>query len=256
MERIQMKKKILILIIISTFFSCTKKSETDQVCNLDMENFDYSYGIDYDNPEKYLISGEQSDLDNIYLEEIKSCIGTPEQSIAGIKLVCDWFNQNFTFSNAGGSMIAQKTVDELYETKTFYGCHSAALVISSVLREFGFPAVMIETASIKWAYEYNDRAAQGVAGHVMTEVFVSDKWILLDNNGTYVEVYDFTNPFISMDNDFFYYNDGLFTYAKGVDIWDYGVRDESDTHDKMINFAENIACFKNEFNTADYYWSY
>ena len=119
-----------------------------------------------------------------------------------------------------------------------------------------FPAVMIETASITWAYEYNDGAAQGFAGHVMTEVFVSDKWILLDNNGTYVEVYDFTNPFISMDNDFFYYNDGLFTYAKGVHIWDYGVRDESDTHDKMINFAENIACFKDEFNSADYYWSY
>ncbi|MBC8436063.1 MAG: hypothetical protein H8D88_00715 [Bacteroidetes bacterium] len=140
-----------------------------------MENYDYSYGIEYDKLEKYLVPGEQSDLDDTYLEEIMSITGTPEKSILGIITVCHWFNQNFTLSNAGGSMIGKKTVNELYESKTFYGCHSAALVISSILREFGFPAVMIETASVLWAYEYNEGITQGFAGHVMTEVYVSDK---------------------------------------------------------------------------------
>lgn len=251
-----MKKTILIM-ILAIIFSCTKKDKNlETTCKLTMENYDYSYGIEYNNPEKYLAPGEQSDLDDTYLEEIRSITGTPEQSIAGIKTVCHWFNQNFTFSNAGGSMIGKKTVDELYESKTFYGCHSAALVISSVLREFGFPAVMIETASILWAYEYNEGAAQGFVGHVMTEVYVSDNWILLDNNCTYVEDYDCMNPFISaMDQDFYYYKQGLFTYTKGIDTWDYSVRDESDTHEKMINFANNIDCFKDIFNSVNYYWS-
>lgn len=225
-------------------------------CNLDMESYDYSYGIEYNNPDKYLVPGEQSDLDDTYLEEIRSVIGTPIQNITGIKNVCLWFNRNFTFSNEAGRMIGKKTVDELYESKTFYGCHSAALIISSVLREFGFPTVMIETASVVWAYEYIDGTAEGFAGHVMTEIFVSDKWILLDNNGTYVEEYDCMNPYISMmDQNFYYYKQGLCTYAKGVDIWDYGVRSESDTHENMIDFSQNIVCFEDLFDSLNYNWS-
>lgn len=251
-----MQRIILILIIITITLSSCKKEDENLICTLDMENYDFSYGIDYNNPDKYLVPGEQSDLKNTYLEEIRSITGTPDQNTEGIKIVCNWFNSNFTFTNAGGSMIGKKTVDELYESKTFYGCHSAALIISSVLREFGFPAVMIETASIVWADEYNAGTSEGFVGHVMTEVYVSDKWILLDNNCTFVEDYDSMNPFISMkDQNYSYYKKGLFTYAKGIDIWDYGVFDESDTHKKMIKFAENIACFKDKFDSVNYNWS-
>jgi hypothetical protein len=215
-----------------------------------MENYDYSYGIEYDNPALYLTPGTQSDLDDGYLEEIRSMTDTPEKNIPGIIIVCDWFNHNFTFTDAGGEMIGKKTVNELYESKTFYGCHSAALVISSVLREFGFPAVMIETASVEWAYDYYNNLIQWFGGHVMTEVFVSDKWILLDNNGAFVDDYDYMNPFISTNKK------GLFIYTKGVDIWDYGVRDASDTHSMMINFANNIGCFEDTFNSVNYDWKY
>jgi hypothetical protein len=225
-----------------------------------MESYDYSFGIEYDNTELYLNPGTQSDLDNEYLIEIRNTLGMSEYStlsISGIKMVCNWFNQNFTFTNAGGSMIGKKTVNELYESKIFYGCHSAALVISSVLREFGFPTVMIETASIGWAYAYYNNTSHGFVGHVMTEVYVSDKWILLDNDGTYVEDYDCMNPFISTTTKGFPYNQqGLFTYAKGIDIWDYGVTDESDTHSMMINFANNIGCFEDKFNSVNYDWKY
>ncbi|MFC1549932.1 transglutaminase-like domain-containing protein [Candidatus Neomarinimicrobiota bacterium] len=215
-----------------------------------MDNYDFSFGIDYDIPEKYLIPGEQSDLEDTYFEELKTLFDTPEKTISTMMNICNWFNHNFSFSNAGGSMIGKKTVNELYETKTYYGCHSAALVISSILREFGFPAVMIETASIDWAYDYNDNPNLAFGGHVMTEVYVEDKWILLDNNCQYIEDYSYLNPFISTAGN----NRGLFVYAKGIDTWDYGVRDESDTHSMMINFADNLGCFEEYFNTVNYYW--
>ncbi len=251
----------LLLIVLLITYSCknsnnvlNNNNEEDYACNLNMESYDYSFGIEYDNTELYLTPGTQSDLDNEYLIEIINTLGMSEYStlsISGIKMVCNWFNQNFTFTNAGGSMIGKKTVNELYESKTFYGCHSAALVISSVLREFGFPTVMIETASIGWAYNYYNGNAQSFLGHVMTEVYVLDKWILLDNNGTYVEDYDCLNPYISTRD-----NKGLFTYAKGIDIWDYGVLDVSDTHSMMINFSDNIGCFEDEFNSVNYFWEY
>ncbi len=252
-----MKKLILIITIIS-LLSCKidNNSNVDEsTCNLNMENNDYSYGIKYNKPEKYLIPGEQSDLDHVYLEEIRNIIGTPTMNITGIGIICHWFNQNFTFINAGGSMVGKNNVDELYEIKTFYGCHTAALIISSILREFGFPAVMIETAAVGWAYDYNNNSNQGFVGHVMTEIYVSDKWILLDNNCTFVEDYDCMNPFISTTKKEYPYNQqGLFTYAKGFDTWDYSGRDESFTHDKMIDFAENIGCFEDTFNSVNYDW--
>jgi hypothetical protein len=216
-----------------------------------VENYDFSYGIDYDRPEKYLIPGEQSNLEDIYFEEIKTIIDPSEKNIVSIMTICNWFNQSFSFSNAGGDMIGKKTINELYEEKTYYGCHSAALVISSILREFGFPSVMVETASIDWAYDYNNNPIQAFRGHVMTEVYVENNWILLDDNCQYVEEYNFMNPFISTVGNS---NQGLFVYTKGIDIWDYGVRDESDTHSMMINFADNIGCFEEYFNTVNYFW--
>ncbi len=149
-------------------------------------------------------------------------------------------------------MIGKNTVDELYEIKTFYGCHSLSLIISSVLREFGFPAVMIETANIQWGYDYNAGNVQYFKGHVMSEIFVENKWILLDNNCTYVEEYDPLNPFISAMNS---PQDDYFVYAKGIDIWDYSGRDDSFTHDNMVFFSENIYCFEEMFNTVNYNWS-
>ena len=131
-----------LLIFLLITFSCKNtnnvldNNKKDYPCNLNMENYDYSFGIEYDNRQLYLTPGTQSDLNNEYLEEIWRDIGTPEFSLPGILNVCDWFNYNFSFENAGGGMIGEKTVNELYESKTFFGCHSAALVISSILREF------------------------------------------------------------------------------------------------------------------------
>lgn len=257
MYQINLNVKILILVmLVAATISCNinnNSTKDDYPCNLNMENYDFSYGIEYEKPEKYLLPGEQSDLNDKYFEEIKTIIGTPEKNITSILTICHWFNQNFIFSNAGGSMIGKKTVNELYKDKTFYGCHSAALVISSVLREFGFPTIMIETASIAWAYDYNYNTNQAFVGHVMTEVYVEDRWILLDNNCTYVEDYNSMNSFIPTASQ--ESSQGLFTYAKGIDIWNYGVKDESDTHGMMINFANNIGCFEEHFNTENYSWT-
>ena len=249
-----MKKPILILIIVA-IISCNKNKDivlpvvVEEPCTLDMANYDYSFGITYDEPQKYLVPGDQSDLDDNYLTEIINSIGTPENNLSGILAVCHWVNQTFTFEDAGGSMIGQKHVNELFESKIYYGCHSAALVISSILREFGFPTVMIETASIVWAKAYNAGTSQGFSGHVMTEVYVDNRWILLDNNCTYVKEYQCLNPYISTLN-----RQGLFTYAKGVDIWDYGVFNDTDTHAKMIYFADHITCFKDLFGSVNYTW--
>jgi hypothetical protein len=233
--------------------ACSKgnEEEIDKECHINIDTMDFTFGIDYENPEKYLDPGDESDLSEEYLEEVRGAIGTPELNLGGILEVCLWVSQNFSFSNAGGAMAGENTVDELFSMKTFYGCHSHALVISSVLRELGFPAVMIETASVQWAYQYHAGTVQYFAGHVMSEIYVDERWILLDNNGTYVLEYDPLNPYIPVED---HPTDAYFTFAKGVDIWDYGGKDENFTGDKLEFFAENIYCFEPLFNTVSYSW--
>jgi len=150
-------------------------------------------------------------------------------------------------------MAGLNTVDELFEIKTFYGCHSLSLIISSVLREFGFPAVMIETAGVSWGYDYNDGNIHYFSGHVMSEIYIESKWILLDNNCTYVEEYDPMNPYISATNTM--ERTGYFVFAKGIDIWDYSGHDDSFTYNEMIKFSENIYCFEDMFDSVNYNWN-
>ena len=244
----------LILTILQLFLvacSVVDEPEIDKECRIDISTIDFSFGIDYNDRSKYLIPGEESNLDDIYLEEIRAAVGTPEDEIEDVLQVCEWINRYFTFEDAGGAMAGKSTVDELYASRKFYGCHSLALIISSVLREFGFPAIMIETADVQWGYNYHAGTTQNFTGHVMSEIYVEDKWILLDNNGTYIEEYDCTNPFISK---MYRTNTGYFVFAKGVDIWDYSGKDESFTNDNMLFFSENIYCFEKMFYTVSYNW--
>jgi len=246
-----------IAIAVVLLLACKREQEGDIIpdCDLDMEQYDFAFGIDYDQPEKYLIPGDMSEIDDTSWADIREEIKIDSLNLDGILTVCHWMNRNFRFENAGGANIGSYQVNDLIESRTFYGCHSAALLISSVLRKLGYPVVMIETASILWAYEFVAETNQGMAGHVMSEVYVDDRWILVDNNATCVPDYDCLNPFINTQSTDFYYNrDGLFVIAKGVDIWGYGVQSHEDTHDLMINFAHNLACFEGYFGSVEYRW--
>ncbi|MCU4176210.1 hypothetical protein [Carboxylicivirga sp. N1Y90] len=225
--------------------------EFEAECELDMESVDFSFGIDYEHPEKYLEPGEQSDLKAIYVDEVRAAIGTYLNDINGVLKVCHWVNQNFTFENAGGSMVGKENVNELYEGKTLYGCHTSALMISSLLRKLRFPALLVETADVDWAYRYINGETKAFAGHVMSEVFVGGKWILLDNNCSYVDDYDYLNPYISTQDP---NESGLFVFTKGVDSWAYGLNDISFSHAHLISFVEHISCYEELFYTVNYNW--
>jgi len=249
-----MTKKISILILLALFFSCDKEKDpaVDYAkCNLDMQGYDYTYGIDYSNPDQYLIPGEQSEMDDPLFGVIKDSIGVVPQSITGVLKVCHWIHNNF--KKVSKSDIGGNTLKQLYAVRTIYDSHSAALVLSGTLRKFGFPTVILEAGSIQWAYDYRNGDKSYFEVRVMTEVYVNDKWILVDNDCTFVMDYNPENPFISLFNANLYPK-GLFVYEKGVDTWDYGIRSEMDSEEKIKWFSSNIICFEDHFGTADYTW--
>jgi len=247
--------KVIMLMLASVqFMGCSKSTaeKESRDCMVNIDTIDFTFGIEYMHPEHYLVQGEQSEADLSHLDQIRGSIGDPVDSTGYLVDVCLWINQHFTFINAGGAMIGQVTVNELFETREFYGCHSQALIVSSVLRGLGFPAIMIETADVQWAYGYHAGSVDYFAGHVMSEIYVENRWILLDNNGIWLDGYDPLNPFIPQFN---YPPDAYFVFAKGIDTWDYSQKEASFTHENLIFFAENIYCFEDLFHTARYTWN-
>lgn len=253
--------RILVFGLLTLLLACdwSGEGEEEEVqvqeilkeCHLDIDTIDFSFGIDYDDPDQYLIPGEQSDLQDSFFVEVMEALDPLPAGRQGLLLVCRWVNENFSFQNAGGGMVGIPTVNDLFESRTFYGCHSAALLISSILRSYGHPVVMIETAGVQWAHAYHAGNTQSFLGHVMSEVFIDSSWILLDNNCSFVADYDPLNPFIPTQD---WNPNDYFVYAKGLDTWDYACGDAEFTHNMMVDFAENVYCFEDMFNTVDYVW--
>ena len=70
----------ILLTILQLFLvmcSTHKDPEIDKDCHIDIRTIDFTFEIDYSDLDKYLIPGEQSDLKDIYLEEIQAAVGTP-----------------------------------------------------------------------------------------------------------------------------------------------------------------------------------
>ena len=91
---------MIAIIILFCFVLCSEDQKTKQRnCNLDIDSIDFTFGIDYTDPNKYLIPGDEPDLSDTYLQEVTNSLGEINNNIADILLVCHWVNQNFTFEN-------------------------------------------------------------------------------------------------------------------------------------------------------------
>jgi len=226
---------------------------TDTLCHIETDTLYFDFQINYTNPDSFLIAGSQSVLDSTYILELSELFSDPSNNIEFVKTIAQWVNNSYSWIDTGGAKVGLVTANELYEKKELYGCHSAALMIAAILRAFNFPVVMIETASVDWAYKYKKGKTQNFIGHVMNEVYIESNWILLDNKGDMALEYDPDLPYIYRGIPGVRH---LFVFAKGKDTWDYYEKSNSDTHAMMIFFSDNIYCYTPYLYTNKYEWSH
>jgi hypothetical protein len=125
------------------------------------------------------------------------------------------------------------------EEKVLSGCHDHGLVLVSILRKYGFPAIMVDTAGIQWALDYNENKQNGFKGHVFIEVYVRNKWILINStSGKYVQNYEPLNPVITMPDTA--ESKGYYALFKGLDPAGYGIRDKEQLTENLNLFASRI----------------
>ena len=202
--------------------------------------------IDYSNPELYLTSGSQSSLNQQYFSEINKQIRIGGNDIENAGKIFGWKQGYFKTYSAGGKFIGKVTVNQIMGGKALSGCHDHGLVLVSVLRKYGFPAIMVDTAGIQWAFDYSEGKREGFRGHVFVEVYVKDKWILINStSGRYVENYDPCNSVIPMTDSA--ESRGYYALFKGLDPEEYGISSNEQLTEHLKAFARKAESIEMHF---------
>lgn len=148
-----------------------------------------------------------------------------------------WLVDNFKSAPAGGAFVGKQTAAGLLETRVLTGCHDWGLMLSSLLRSAGYPAVMVDTAGAEWMAKARTGAPQNeFDGHVFVEAFISGSWVLLDSvSPRYLENYDPSSPLIPLEVGS---QKSYVVMFKGVDPAGYGVGANNALGQEMIRFAK------------------
>ena len=201
-----------------------------------------AFGIDYGQPAKYLAPGEQTRIAD---PAVISALRQEKQSIAHLGEIYFWIKRQFTTWPAGGQTIGRVTVEQLLAERRLGGCHDWGLVYAAVARQLGYPAVLVDTASIAWARQFQAGEKGPYVGHVFVEVFVAGQWVLVDStNNWYVSAgYDPANPIIPLRGGIAgpaAETYGFYVLRKGSDSWGYGVRNATELHRLMADSARQL----------------
>ena len=206
-----------------------------------------NYGIDYDNPEKYINSGTQSTITDEEFEIIKTELNIDKIDLKTIKQIHQWRRKNFKGVNAGGKTIGKNTINNILKTREVTGCHDDGLILVSLFRKFGVPAIFVDTAAIQWALDYPN--TRGFFGHIFVEVFLDGKWILFDSNsGEYIENYNPLNPVIPITKRGIE-SKGYYVMFKGLDPKDYSLTGNDNLQHIMKVYAIQL---KREIDNLDF----
>jgi len=144
--------------------------------------------IDYSRPQAYLsLSAELGNKDHIL--EVAAAIagGTPEEKLVSIH---HWIHSNLVYK--ADVPYEWRDFDRLVGDGNYGGCADYSVVFGALARACGIPTVWVKTLDADWIRNYRTRGTEGSwNGHVFLEVFLDDRWVLLDDVPLVLyEVYD------------------------------------------------------------------
>jgi len=191
--------------------------------------------VDHSDPALFSPPTEQTRLSPDVVEQNKQ-LYPGENDMEKIKKIHAWVKENFEKYRGQGRMVAKQSAQQLYDGRKLSGCNDWGLLQTAMLRSVGFPVVFMNAANIDWAKKYRDdpSGSRGFHGHTFLEIYVDQRWILMDSTtGQYIEDYDFNDPILHIHKK----RGGYFVYQKGLDHWTMGVRSIEDNEKIMKDFA-------------------
>ena len=147
----------------------------------------------------------------------------------------------FTYDRWLKTQAFMRTADELYESRVLGGCSDYALAQITLFRAVGIPARMVVTANVDWIYQYLKNPLTMTEGHSFIEVFLEDRWYLVDSTYRYF--------FSEYDPEMPSYPHGEYLCKKGVDFWDIGLKSLDDM-DRILR--EVALSYRGDFKEPAY----
>jgi hypothetical protein len=216
----------------------------------DLSRYYYPINIDYSNPSLYVQGGTQSTLTSPNVSMVNGQIQVPTKNLDGVGRIFKWIAGNFAGAAGGGATIGRTDVNDLLRDRTLLGCHDWALLYSTLLRNFGYPAVMVDSAGIDWADKFRTGQTTAYMGHVYVETYVEGRWYVLNSTAPlYVANYDVEQPVLpfTQTGD----SRGHYVLYKGVDPAGYGVTSNAILTARMAQFAQAFPTITLFFPTYD-----
>jgi hypothetical protein len=182
----------------------------------------YFLNVDYSNPELFLQCGPQTRI----TDEIAAIADqfNDNKDISTIKEIYGWMMRNL--SGVEGEKFG-RTSHEIITSGGVTGCTDYGLAFVSLARAKGIPSVFIQTARIDWIEARKKSNSGMIIGHILVEVYIDGKWYLVDSTSGRL--------YLNYDRNNFSLPDGYYVFAKSIEVWDSGAKDEKENWQMMMD---------------------
>jgi hypothetical protein len=134
--------------------------------------------IDYSRPDACVALGPHfGNKDHIMKVAAEVKGKTPEEKLLSIYR---WIHSNLVYK--ADAPYEWRDFDRLVADGNYGGCADYSVVFGTLARACGIPTVWVKTLDVDWIREYRKHGTEGTwSGHVFLEIFIHNRWVLLDD---------------------------------------------------------------------------
>ena len=155
-----------------------------------------------------------------------------EETLSTLTEICYWIKDNFDY---GLQADFGRHISKILETRQTSGCHDYGVLFAALARAKGFEVNYIQTFNVDQIQSFQEKPETLIAasGHVFCEVWLNDKWILIDPQAAYL--------YRDYDPDNEYYPEGKVLYTKGLDSVGIGISNMPDMTEATREVVERVS---------------
>ncbi len=175
----------------------------------------------YSNLTSFLQSTSQIIIDDEIINRYGNMINTSQ--IDMVKEIFKIIEETYIFNSEKAPKFS-RTNKEIIRSNILTGCADYAIIFATILRSNNIPTIILQAAHIDWIKTVNNKEKEPIHGHNFLEIFINNKWYLLDP----------TRGFLYLDYDKNNFNlpGNYYVFAKSLDLWETGSIDEA--HNSIV----------------------
>ena len=109
--------------------------------------------VDHSDPEKFSVPTLQTQLSKKNIEMLTRQF-PGKNTLSKVGKILNWVRKNFSRYRGRGKMAAKQSAQEIFTNRKLSGCNDWGLLLTSLLRNLGYPVVFMNAAGIEWAKRY------------------------------------------------------------------------------------------------------